>query len=189
MGLQSRAVVGLVLMALSRAMDTGLSRHAEASYGHVGASSGHVGATSGHVGATSGHVALTQRDIELVLGAERAMEAGPGTITVTDTDTEHGSCVLAVRDTGGGAAGEHEDRRKIFLVQPNIFTGGCTLRHVRRCEPRDDQCEVTEDGVRVSRAACVDTETRVPVTDYTRSCSAAGDLACSGPCYNCPVDI
>ena len=161
------------LVACSRAIDTGLSRHA--------------GATSGHVEASSGHVALTQRDIELVLGAERAMEAGPGTITVTDT--EHGHCVLAVRDTGAGAPGEHEDRRKIFLVQPNIFTGGCTLRHVRRCEPRDDPCEVTEDGVRVSRAACVDTETRVPVTDYTRSCSAAGDLACSGPCYNCPVDI
>ena len=187
MGLQSRAVVGLVLVACSRAMDTGLSRHAEAISGHVEATSGHVEATSGHVGASSGHVALTQRDIELVLGAERAMEAGPGTITVTDT--EHGHCVLAVRDTGAGAPGEHEDRRKIFLVQPNIFTGGCTLRHVRRCEPRDDQCEVTEDGVRVSRAACVDTETRVPVTDYTRSCSAAGDLACSGPCYNCPVDI
>ena len=94
MGLQSRAVVGLVLVACSRAMDTGLSRHVEAS---------------------SGHVALTQRDIELVLGAERAMEAGPGTITVTDT--EHGRCVLAVRDTGGGAPGEDEDRRKVFLVQ------------------------------------------------------------------------
>ena len=98
MGLQSRAVVGLVLVACSRAMDTGLSRHVEA---------------------TSGPVALTQRDLELVLGAERAMEAGPGTITLTDTELGH--CVLAVRDTGGGAAGEDGDMRKIFLVQPNIF--------------------------------------------------------------------
>ena len=128
MGLQSRAVVGLVLVACSRAMDTGLSRHVEASSGHAEASSGHVATSSGHVGATSGHVgassrhvkassgplALTQRDLELVLGAERAMEAGPGTITVTDTELGH--CVLAVRDTGGGAAGEHGDRRKIFLV-------------------------------------------------------------------------
>ena len=105
MGLQSRAVVGLVLVACSRAMDTGLSRHVEAS-------SGHVEASSRHVEASSGPMALTQRDLELVLGAERAMEAGPGTITVTDTELGH--CVLAVRDTGGGAAGEDGEGGKYF---------------------------------------------------------------------------